>query len=189
MKILPLLGRRFQVDFIQARPPVAPLAWGCLAAGVLSLAAALADLAPRLALREQLAVRQAELRARLDRLPASVRSTAGADVIGLTQARSVLDELDRPWEALFDQLEAARAPEVHLVQLGVDLPFQTVQVVAEAPSLERLLQYSQTLAGNGPVQSVRLTHHEWRNVSVGRVVVASLTAELGPVTMTGKGMR
>jgi len=190
MNILPLLGRRFQLDFIQARPPVPPLAWGLLAGGVLSLAAALADFAPRLVLREQLGARQTELRARLDHLPTGARSSGdAADVAGFTQARSVLDELDRPWAALFDQLEATRASDVHLIQLGVDPRFQTMQVLAEASSLERVLQYSKKLAGTGPVQSVRLTHHEWRNVPVGKVVVANLTADLGPTLMTGKGIR
>ena len=186
---IPLLGRRFQVDFVQARPAVAPVARLLLAAGVLALAGAVADLAPRWVQRQQLNRQKEQLQSRLERQLGVARPAARAEVIGLAQARGVLDELDRPWPALFDQLEATRVPGVHLVQLGVDSRFQTAQVLAEASNLEELLQYSQRLAGSGPVQSVRLTHHEWHDAPVGRIVVANLTAELESTASADKGAR
>jgi hypothetical protein len=185
-----LLGRRFQVDFAQARPPVAPLAWILLAVGTITLAAALAGFAPRWIEHERLARERSQLQARLDRVPGVARPSARApDAIGLVQARGVLDQLDRPWPALLDQFESIDAPDVHLVQFVVDARFQTVQLLAEAAQLEQVLRYSKQLAGRGPVRSVRLTHHEWRAAPGGRIVVADLSANLGPDSSAGKGPR
>jgi hypothetical protein len=190
LTIPPLLGRRFQVDFAQARPPVAPLAWILLAIGAIAVSGALLDFAPRWIEHERLARERSDLQARLDRVPGVARSSARApDAIGLAQARGVLDELDRPWPALLDQFESIDAPDVHLVQLGVDSRFQTVQLLAEASRLEQVLQYSKQLAGKGPVRSVRLTHHEWRAAPGGRIVLADLSATLGPDSQAGKGSR
>lgn len=183
MKIPSPLGRRFQVDFVQARAPTAPMAWALVALGALALAAALADLAPRWSQRADLRQQIAQLQARLDRVPGVARATTRApDSIGLAQAQGVLEQLDRPWPELFDQFESIRAPGVHLVQFGVDPRFQTVQVLAEASTLEQVLQYSRELPGRGPVRAVHLTHHEWRSAPVGRIVVASLTVDLAPAT-------
>jgi len=190
MTIPPLLGRRFQVDFVQARAPVAPLAWLLVAIGAVALAVALADFAPRWLERARLRQESADLQARLDSLPGVSRGPARAsDAVGLAQARGVLAELNRPWPALFDQFESIGAPDVHLVQLGIDSRFQTVQMLAEATSLDRVVQFGQQFAGSNPVRSARLTHHEWRNAPAGRVVVADLTADLAPVAPAPRGAR
>jgi hypothetical protein len=182
MTIPPLLGRRFRVDFVQPRPRATPLSWLMVAVGTMSLAIALADLAPRWIQREQLREKKTQLQARLDQMPGLARTAAHpVDAIGLTQARGVLEQLDRPWSELFDQFESTREGGVHLVQLGVDSRFQTALVLAEASSLEQVLRYSRDLSGKGPVRTVRLTNHEWRNAPVGRIVVANLTIDLTPV--------
>lgn len=175
-----LLGRRFQLDFVQPRAAVPPLSWLLLGAGILALAAALADFVPRWLEHARLVHEIEALQARLDRVPGMARTGSRAsDAEGLAQARGVLGELDRPWPALFDQFEDAASQDVHLVQLTVDSRFRTMQLMAEASTLERVLQYSQRLPGKGPVRAVRLTHHEWRNTPSGRIVVADLTVDLG----------
>ena len=179
VRIASLLGRRFEIDFVQARPPIAPLGWLLLGFGLLALMAALADFAPRWLEHERLLREVEELHLRLDRLPGVARPVSrGSDSTGLAQATGLLGELDHPWPALFDQFESVAVPDVHLVQMAVDSRFQTVQMVAEASTLERVLQYSQQLPGKGPVRAVRLTRHEWRNAPSGRIVVADLTADL-----------
>lgn len=181
IKMPPLLGRRFDVDFARARPAVTPLAWAMLALGGLLLAAAVADFVPHWQRHERLQREQQALRERLERMPGAPRAAAAhsaADTLGQLQARGLLDQLDRPWAALFDRLEAIQAPDVHVVQFGVDPGFHAVQMIAEASTLEHVLQYSQQLAAQAPVRAVRLTRHEWRAAPVGRIVVANLTAEL-----------
>jgi hypothetical protein len=190
MRTLHLLGRRFRIDFSQTRPSFPLLAWFLLGAGAVSMLAAVADFAPRWSLHRQLAREEAALQARLELLPGAASSAAhAADPIGLTQARVVLDQLQRPWALLFDQFESVRSRDVHLVQFGVDSSFQTVQVLAEAPKLEQVLQYSRQLDGAGPVRAMRLTHHEWRDSPSGRIVVASLTANLRADVRDGRTPR
>jgi len=177
-----LLGRRFRVDFVQTRPQATPLSWLLLAVGTVALTMALAELAPRWIQRDQLQQQKTQLQMRLDRIPGLARTTTRpTDVMGLAQARGVLDELDRPWPELFDQFESTRSAGVHLVQMGVDSRFQTVLVLAEASSLDEVLRYSRELPGKGPVRAVRLTSHEWRSAPVGRIVVANLTIDLTPI--------
>ena len=174
-----LLGRRFQVDFVQDRPPTPPLSWLLLGAGVVTLCAAFADFVPRWLEHARVIHEIEALQAWLDRLAGMARTgLRAADGEGSAQAHGVLGDLGRPWPALFDQFEAAATQDVHLVQFAVDARFRTMQLMAEASTLERVLQYSQQLPGKGPVRAVRLTHHEWRDTPSGRIVVADLTADL-----------
>jgi hypothetical protein len=182
MTIPPLLGQRFRLDFVRPRPRATLLSWLLLAIGTVGFTMALADLAPRWIQRERLHQQKTQLRMRLDRIPGVARTPMHpTDAIGLAQARGVLEQLDRPWPALFDQFEATRGTGVHLVQLGVDARFQTALVLAEASSLDEVLRYSRELPGKGPVRAVRLTNHEWRNAAAGRIVVANLTIDLAPI--------
>lgn len=178
MRLPPLLGPRFDADFCASRARAPLAAWLLLAAGMVTLAAALADLAPRWQRREHLSAERSTLEAQVQQLSGPVGASHPASATDLVEARTVLGELRRPWKSLFDRFESVDVPRVYLVQLSVDSRFQGVQMLAEASRLDDVLQYSQKLAGDGPVRSVRLTHHEWRAAPGSRVVVANLTAEL-----------
>ncbi|MBV8209860.1 MAG: hypothetical protein JO133_07330 [Burkholderiaceae bacterium] len=185
-----LLGRRFQIDFASTRQPVPTLAWLLLLFGLSAAAAVGIDIAPRWQMRERLLSQHADLERRalqtgLARMPAHAVSPADQ-----AEVHMVLAELQRPWQALFQQFESANVPKVYLVQWSVDSGFRDVQLLAEAAQLDDVLLYSKKLGGDHTVRRVRLTHHEWRSAPVGRVVVANLTAELASDSdAAGEGLR
>ena len=179
--------RPYEVELLRPRQRVAPLSWLLLAAGALALAAAAVVCLPVWSSRGTLAADAARLQAEVDHLASSgtgLRSRAGTkagDREALSEAAVIVAEARRPWHGLFDQLEAAQRSGhtgVHLVQLGVDPRFASLQLVAEGRDLGELVRFSQQLAGNGPVRTMSLTHHEWRDALGAHVVTASLQGEL-----------
>jgi hypothetical protein len=187
MRLSALLGPRFDVDFCARRARVPPLAWLLLVAGLICVASALADLVPRWRRLDRLSAQRAAVELQIQQLSGGIVPSHAASTADLAEARTVLGDLSRPWKPLFDRFESVDGPKVHLVQLAVDSHFQGMQVLAEASRLDDVLQYSQKLAGDGLVRSVRLTHHEWRAASGTRVVVANLTAELSRVDRASAG--
>lgn len=193
--------RPHELELLRPRRPVAPLAWLLLALGMASLGAAALDLAPAWRRAGELEREQAELAARLDRLAAAqaaqsrlARRSAGKDD-GVAEAQALVDELARPWHALFDQLESADSDGVHLEQVGVESRFATLQLVAESRDLGKLVQFSQRLSDGavrdgaaGPIHGVTMTHHEWRDALGAHVVSAAMQGRLpGSAGSTARG--
>jgi hypothetical protein len=180
MKLPALLGRRLRIDFASRRQPVPLASWFLLALGWCSIGVACWHLAPRWQLRDRLTVQRAGLEEQLQQAGGTRAPTRAVSLTDQAEAHAVLAQLHRPWQPLFDRFESVDVPKVYLVQLSVESGFREVQLLAEAARLDDVLSYSKRLAGDGTVRTVRLTHHEWRNAPIGRVVVANLTAELGP---------
>ncbi len=174
------LGPRFDLDFVEARARPPALGWALLAGGVLALAAAAGVTYPAVKLHDRLLAQREALRQQLDRVPGGHAASHPATAVDLKETRLVLGALDRPWNALLDRFESVAVPRVHLVQVTVDGGFQAAQLTAEAARLDDVLRYARQLEHGGPVREVRLTRHEWRNAPGARVVVANLTATLGP---------
>jgi hypothetical protein len=178
MRLPALLGRRFRIDFASRPQPVLVLSWLLLALGVAGAALAALDVAPRWQLHQRLLAQRAELEQQLQLAGGTRAAPRLVSVADQAAAHAVLAELQRPWRPLFDRFESVNVPQVYLIQLSVDSSFRDVQLLAEAARLDDVLSYSKKLAGDRTVRTVRLTHHEWRNAPIGRVVVANLTAEL-----------
>ncbi|HUN92469.1 MAG TPA: hypothetical protein VMU33_10455 [Burkholderiaceae bacterium] len=176
-----ILGPRFDVDFVRPAP-VPPLAIAVLVVALVAAAAAAAWCEQAWRSGRDLASRRATLEAALERGREQAerrRTTArGADPQAQEQAVAVLDELHRPWRALFEQLEADRVGPVHLDQLAIDSRFESLQMQAEARSLGDVLRYVQALPGAGPIAAVQLSSHELRDAPGGRVVSARVVARL-----------
>lgn len=180
--------RPYEVELLRPRQAVAPLSWVLLAAGCAALAGAALLVRPLMAEHDAHVAQQARLQAALDKLlqgpPGGQRALSGAkggERDALAEASLIVEEARRPWHELFDQLEAAERTEgsgVHLVQLNVEPSFASVQLVAEGKDLDKLVRFAQRLAGNGPVKSMALTHHEWHDTLGAHVVTASLRGEL-----------
>jgi hypothetical protein len=175
---------RFEADFATAGTPVPGAAWAWCAGGVAALVLGGLALSQQWqALQQQRAAGERD-RATLARAGTS-DPRAGAARQGSSEdprelALRAVTELRRPWGALLDQLEAARASGAELGQFSVDARFEKVQLVVDARSLDDVLRYLQRLPGNGPVRAVRLVSHEWRDAPGGRRLQARLVADLGP---------
>lgn len=173
--------RPYEVELLQRRTVVPPLGWILFGAGLLLAALALWRLQPLLAQRARLAQERTALELALARAGVPARRTAPATDHGAADGQAVLEELHRPWHDLFDQLESAALADggqLHVVQLAIDPRFSTVQVVAEARDLGRIIHFARRLSGGAPIRALALTHYEWRDALGGHVVSASLQGEL-----------
>jgi len=180
--------RPHEVELLRPRHRAPPLSWLLLAVGVAALGAAAMNCLPVWSSRSLLADRAARLQSEVDHLASSRgpvlrgrTSNRAGDRDALSEAELLVVEARRPWHGLFDQLEAAQRSGhagVHVIQMGVDPRFATLQLVAEGRDLGELVRFSQQLAGNGPVRTMSLTHHEWRDALGAHVVTASLQGEL-----------
>jgi hypothetical protein len=180
--------RPYEVELLHPRRNVPPLAWVLLVAGGAAIGAAMLACQPAWDHRAELAADEIRLQSALERLGGEThtagRSRSGAiagEGDALAEAQLVVADAHRPWHDLFNQLEAAQKAQgtgVHLVQLGIDPRFATIQVVAEGRDLGKLVRFAQQLPGNGPIRTMSLTHHEWRDTLGAHVVTASLQGEL-----------
>jgi len=105
----------------------------------------------------------------------------GAEQSESAEALLLQAEIHRPWHELFGQLASTLSAEgdgVHIVQLGIDARFETLQLVAEGRELDKLVRFAQHLSGKGPIRSMTMTHHEWRDTMGAHVVSASMIGQI-----------
>ncbi len=196
--------RPYEVELLRPSGQVPALSWIFLTLGLGALAGAALACAPawsrhgeiaqqRLATENALAALQADpaSRAGARRQTSTGRSAATEDV---AEAEGIVAELHRPWHNLFDQLESAQAAEgagVHLQQLAVDSRFATLQLVAEGRDLDKIVRFSQRLSSQerdgGPVRSMNMTHHEWRDTLGAHVVSVALLGDLPTAPLPASG--
>ena len=187
--------RPYEVELLRPSGQVPPLSWIFLALGVCALAGAALVCAPAWSRHGEIAQQRLATESALAALQADSASRAGAKqhtsasravaTEDLAEAEGIVAELHRPWHNLFDQLESAQAAEgagVHLQQLAVDPRFVTVQLVAEGRDLDKIVRFSQRLSSQepdgGPVRSMNMTHHEWRDTLGAHVVSVALQGDL-----------
>lgn len=176
----------YELELLRPRNRVPPLGWLLLFAGLAATLAAGFFLQTGLARRTQLAQARAELEIALERVGARPGTSAAPSARAehseiVLEGQQLAGELRRPWHEFFDQLETAIAGDrsaVHLVQLSVDPRFTTVQLSAEARSLDKLVHFSQRFSGAAPIRAMALTNYEWRDALGGRVVSATMQGEL-----------
>jgi hypothetical protein len=157
------------------RPIQAPAGWLLLALGVVCVAFGLRahlhasaehsaattarfqsiDEARRLATRQQLA--------NVDEVPAYLHDK---------RWHRAAVELDAPWLLTLSALEQATKPPIFLTGIRSDPASGRVQIDAEAPSLDDVLAYVQTLHKATPLRDVwLLRHEEVPDASTGRSIV------------------
>jgi Tfp pilus assembly protein PilN len=112
--------------------------------------------------------RRTALQARLDagRVPtvqAPTRSTGSERALNAQRVRAwnaVARQLNTPWTALLDTLEALTPADVALVAVEPDAMQGTVRLQAEARTLQALLAYEQALRAAPLFHAVALARHE-----------------------------
>ncbi|MFJ4345178.1 PilN domain-containing protein [Pseudomonas sp. NPDC089401] len=154
--------RRLDLEFQPRRSR--PLAWSLLALAGVAVAALVL-------LQQQLQDQQLGLEARVHSLelqlgrrpaPAAPQNSAVSreQAERLAQMRSVSQQLQRPWQALFAMLEAQPQEDVALLSLTPDARKGQVRISAEARNLEAMLQYHQRLERSAELSDVSLVNHE-----------------------------
>ncbi|MGH8464582.1 MAG: PilN domain-containing protein [Pseudomonas sp.] len=154
--------RRLELDFQPRRTALS--AWVLLAVGGSLLAGTIA-------LQQGFSQQQAQVSRQLEGLerqlgkrpehttsltPAQSREQAEK----LAQMRSVSQQLQRPWERLFNMLEALPQDDVALLTLTPDARKGQVRISAEARDLEAMLAFHKRLEASGELSDVSLLNHE-----------------------------
>lgn len=141
-----------------------PLAWSLLALGIALLVALLIVQQLWQAERQALEAQVQRLEQQLGRRPASsapLDSAASREQAErLAQMRSVSQQLQRPWEQLFDNLEGLPQEDVALLALTPDARKGQLRISAEARNLEAMLQFHKRLESIEQLRDVSLLNHE-----------------------------
>ena len=87
-------------------------------------------------------------------------------------------QLNTPWAALFDALEAATPADIALVSIEPDAALGSVRLQVEAKTLDALLNYAKTLNSVPMFASVSLTKHETNDQDSNRPLRLSLDIRL-----------
>jgi hypothetical protein len=92
-------------------------------------------------------------------------------------ANALVAQLNLPWGALFNELEAAAVEGVTLLAVQPELGTGLVRIGGEARSFDRVLTYMQRLDGREAFGEVFLVSHAMRDGVPGEPVAFTLTAE------------
>lgn len=154
--------RALELEFQPRRS--SPLAWSLLALGSGLLVALLIAQQLWQAERQALEAQVQHLEQQLGRRPASsapLNSAASREQAErLAQMRSVSQQLQRPWEQLFDRLEGLPQEDVALLTLTPDARKGQLRISAEARNLEAMLQFHKRLESIDQLRDVSLLNHE-----------------------------
>lgn len=168
--------RALDLDF--CRPLASPAGWALLAAGVLLLGLLLLA-------RQQIATASAAARADLAdserRLPgvAALPLSAAqsrAQQTALVEMQRLSAQLSRPWERLFDSLEALASADIALLSLSPDARRQQLRISGEARDLAAMLAFHRSLEDSDDLRDVALVSHEIVSEIPERPVRFNLTA-------------
>ena len=183
--------RPYEVELLRSARRTTPFSWSLLAAGLLGLLLAVLVWKPAWDRKTALAQDLTRLHEELAHLgftpPASAGAVTGRVTAG--EAAVLADELRRPWHELFDQIENTETQDVHIVSLGVEAHFSTLQLVVEGRNLAKLVKFAQQLGGDGPIRTMALTHQEWRDALGAHVVSASMQGDLVSAKLPSAAIR
>ena len=94
----------------------------------------------------------------------------------IIQANAILDQINLPWEALFDAIEQAATEEIALLSLQPNVSSRTVRIGGEARSMSELLDFVEALERESVVERVHLLNYKIKQDNPHRPVVFLLTA-------------
>ena len=94
----------------------------------------------------------------------------------IIQANAVLDQMNLPWEALFDSIEQAATEEIALLSLQPTVPNRTLRISGEAKNMSELLDFVEALERELTFENVHLLNYKIKQDNPHRPIVFLLTA-------------
>lgn len=170
--------RPLALDFVDTRPPHAPIGWTLLLAGVLTAAGLLYEHSALRAALETREDRIATLEKNRARTQKNVRAAPpdAAQQSEIRRANSVIDELNLPWAALFGAVESASDGAIALLSIQPDAQKQLVRITGEAKTLDDVLAYIERLQEDTQLTNASLLSHEIRQQDAEKPIRFTLTA-------------
>lgn len=94
----------------------------------------------------------------------------------IRKANTVLNELDLPWEALFDAIEYASSHDVALLSFQPDPSSRKMRIGGEAKNVSAMLEFVGALEREPALKDAHLLRYEIKHDDPYRPVTFSLTA-------------
>lgn len=94
----------------------------------------------------------------------------------VAQANAVLDQINLPWEALFDSIEHAATDEIALLSLQPNVSSRTLRISGEARNMSELLDFVEALERETVFENVHLINYRIKQDNPHRPIVFLLTA-------------
>lgn len=94
----------------------------------------------------------------------------------IAQANTVLDQLNLPWEALFDSIEMAATEDIALLSLQPNVINRTLRLSGEAKSMAELLDFVEALERESALENVHLLNYKIKQDDPHRPIIFLLNA-------------
>lgn len=94
----------------------------------------------------------------------------------LKQANEVLQQINLPWEALFDSLEYAVSKEIALLSVQPNVASRTIRINGEARNLAALTDFVEAIEREEVLKNAYLLNYKVKNENPYRPIAFSLTA-------------
>lgn len=94
----------------------------------------------------------------------------------ITQANAILDQINLPWETLFDAIEHAATEEIALLSLQPNVSSRTLRISGEAKSIPELLDFVEALERELVFENVHLLNYKIKQDNPQRPIIFLLTA-------------
>lgn len=94
----------------------------------------------------------------------------------ITQANAILDQINLPWETLFDAIEHAATEQIALLSLQPNVGNRTLRISGEAKSMAELLDFVEALERELVFENVHLLNYKIKQDSPHRPIIFLLTA-------------
>ncbi len=94
----------------------------------------------------------------------------------ITQANSILDQINLPWEALFDSIESASTEHIALLSLQPNVANRLLRISGEARSMSELLDFVEALERELVFENVHLLNYKIKQDNPQRPIIFLLTA-------------
>lgn len=94
----------------------------------------------------------------------------------IAYANAILDQMNLPWEALFDSIEHAATDDVALLSIQPNVGSRTVRLSGEAKSMTELLDFVEALERESVFENVHLLSYKIKQDNPYRPIVFLLHA-------------
>ncbi len=94
----------------------------------------------------------------------------------IAQANTVLDQINLPWETLFDSIESAATEQIALLSLQPNVANQTLRISGEAKNMSELLDFVEALERELVFENVHLLNYKIKQDNPNRPIIFLLTA-------------
>ena len=94
----------------------------------------------------------------------------------IIQANAILDQINLPWETLFDSIENAATEEIALLSLQPIVSNRTLRISGEAKNMSELLDFVEALERELTFENVHLLNYKIKQDNPHRPIVFLLTA-------------